>query len=128
MDDKLTNEKNMNSKRIFISGSADGLGLMVGQRLSELGHQVVLHARNSDRAKSALNRLPAAEAVVIGDLSTIEEMHSVAEQVNVLGSFDAIIHNAAVGYREPHRIETADGLSHVFAINSLVTCTLNPYR
>ena len=34
------------------------------------------------------------------------------------GPFDAVIHNAAVGYREP-RLETADGLEHVFAINVL---------
>ena len=30
-----------------------------------------------------------------------------------------MIHNAGVGYREPGRIQTVDGLSHVFAINVL---------
>ena len=39
-------------------------------------------------------------------------------RVNTLGSFDAIIHNAAVGYREGHRT-TGDNLPHVFAINTL---------
>lgn len=43
----------------------------------------------------------------------------VAEQVNALGRFNAVIHNAGVGYREPHRIETVDGLEHVFSINVL---------
>jgi NAD(P)-dependent dehydrogenase (short-subunit alcohol dehydrogenase family) len=42
----------------------------------------------------------------------------VAEQANRLGPFDAVIHNAAVGYREP-RIQTEDGLPHVFAVNVL---------
>src|SRR5262249_16878354 len=42
----------------------------------------------------------------------------VAAQVNGLGRFDAVIHNAAVGYREPHHL-TADGLPHVFSINTL---------
>jgi hypothetical protein len=42
----------------------------------------------------------------------------VAAQVNALGHFDTVIHNAAVGYREGHRV-TADGLPHVFAINTL---------
>jgi NAD(P)-dependent dehydrogenase (short-subunit alcohol dehydrogenase family) len=32
---------------------------------------------------------------------------------------DAVIHNVAVGYREPRRIQTEDGLPHVFAINTL---------
>lgn len=42
----------------------------------------------------------------------------VAARVNELGRFDAVIHNAAVGYREGHHL-TADGLPHVFAINTL---------
>ncbi|MFB2567368.1 short-chain dehydrogenase, partial [Rhizobium sp. IMFF44] len=36
--------------RIFISGSSTGLGLMAAERLTEQGHQVVLHARNPARA------------------------------------------------------------------------------
>ena len=48
---------------------------------------------------------------------------NVASLVNALGRFDAVIHNAAVGYREgPH--VTADGLPHVFAINTLAACVL----
>jgi NAD(P)-dependent dehydrogenase (short-subunit alcohol dehydrogenase family) len=30
-----------------------------------------------------------------------------------------VIHNVGIGYREPRRIETVDGLEHVFAINVL---------
>ncbi|MFB2564263.1 short-chain dehydrogenase, partial [Rhizobium sp. IMFF44] len=36
--------------RIFISGSSTGLSLMAAERLTEQGHQVVLHARNPARA------------------------------------------------------------------------------
>jgi NAD(P)-dependent dehydrogenase (short-subunit alcohol dehydrogenase family) len=47
----------------------------------------------------------------------------VAAQVNGLGRFDAVIHNAAVGFREGQRT-TADGLPHVFAINTLAAYIL----
>jgi NAD(P)-dependent dehydrogenase (short-subunit alcohol dehydrogenase family) len=104
--------------RIFITGSSAGLGLMAGQLLAEQGHQVVLHARNASRAEDARRELPAAEAIVEGDLETIQGAKDVAEQVNALGRFDAVIHNAAVGYREAHRL-TADGIPHLFAINTL---------
>ena len=104
--------------RIFISGSSTGLGLMAAIKLVEQGHQVVLHARNTDRAEDARRELPKAEAIVIGDVETIAGAKDIAAQVNMLGHFDAVIHNAAVGYREGHRI-TADGLPHVFAINTL---------
>jgi NAD(P)-dependent dehydrogenase (short-subunit alcohol dehydrogenase family) len=105
--------------RVFITGSADGLGKMAAQLLLEEGHNVVLHARNEARAKQAMAGVPAAEAVVIGDLSSIRQTRGVAEQVNAVGAFDAVIHNAAVGYREGRRIQTEDGLPHVFAINTL---------
>jgi NAD(P)-dependent dehydrogenase (short-subunit alcohol dehydrogenase family) len=104
--------------RIFISGSSTGLGLMAGELLVQQGHQVVLHARNAARTEVARLALPQAEAVVEGDLDTIAGAKAVAERVNELGRFDAVIHNAAVGYRESH-ILTKDGLPHVFAINTL---------
>ncbi|WP_088345018.1 MULTISPECIES: SDR family NAD(P)-dependent oxidoreductase [Rhodomicrobium] len=103
--------------RVFITGSSEGLGLKAGQLMAEQGHRIVLHARNAARAQDARRALPAAEAVVEGDVSTISGARRVAEQANGLGRFDAVIHNAGIGYREPRRIETEDGLPHVFAIN-----------
>jgi NAD(P)-dependent dehydrogenase (short-subunit alcohol dehydrogenase family) len=104
--------------RIFISGSSTGLGLMAADLLASNGHRVVLHARNPERADAARQELPQAEAIVIGDIETVTGARDVAAQVNALGRFDAVIHNAAVGYREGHRV-TADNLPHVFAINTL---------
>ena len=104
--------------RVFITGSSDGLGLMAGQLLADQGHNVVLHARNDARAEDAQRAAPKAEAVVVGDLASLAATKDLAGQVNGLGSFDAIIHNAAVGYQEGHR-ETSDNLPHVFAINTL---------
>jgi NAD(P)-dependent dehydrogenase (short-subunit alcohol dehydrogenase family) len=105
--------------RVFITGSSDGLGRMAAQLLIEQGHRVVLHARNEKRGKEALAAVPGAETAVIGDLTSIAQTCGVADQVNRLGSFDAVIHNAGVGYREPRRIATEDGLPHVFAVNTL---------
>jgi NAD(P)-dependent dehydrogenase (short-subunit alcohol dehydrogenase family) len=104
--------------RVFISGSSTGLGLMAADLLVSQGHKVVLHARNADRGEDARRQLPQTEAVVIGDLETIAGAKDLAAKVNALGRFDAVIHNAAVGYREAHRL-TSDGLPHVFAINTL---------
>lgn len=105
--------------RVFITGSSDGLGKMAAELLIEQGHRVVLHARNEARGADVKGAVPGAEAVVIGDLSSIQQTRKVAEQVNALGKFDAVIHNAAVGYKEPQRIATEDGLPVVFAVNTL---------
>jgi NAD(P)-dependent dehydrogenase (short-subunit alcohol dehydrogenase family) len=104
--------------RILITGSADGLGQMAAQRLVDAGHDVVLHARNRQRAQQAVEAVPKARSVLVGDLASIAEIHAIAEQAHAAGPFDAVIHNAGVGYREPRR-ETVDGLEHVFAVNVL---------
>lgn len=110
--------------RVFVTGSADGLGLLAAQRLVERGHAVTLHARNESRAADARAEVPDAEAVTVGDLSSIAAMRAVAGQVNALGRHDAVIHNVAVGYREPRRLSTPDGLAHVFAVNVLAPYVL----
>jgi NAD(P)-dependent dehydrogenase (short-subunit alcohol dehydrogenase family) len=102
--------------RVFITGSSDGLGLLAGRLLARQGHTVVLHARNAERAETARAALPACEAVVIGDVSSMAETRAVADQVNARGRCDAVIHNVAVG-NEKNRALTTDGLSRVFAVN-----------
>jgi len=104
---------------IFITGSSDGLGLMTGKMLIQQGHQVVLHARNSDREKETRKKLSTAHNVLVADLSSMDETKELAEKVNELGRFDAIIHNAGV-------YQTSDKL--IMAVNTLapyiLTCLI----
>jgi NAD(P)-dependent dehydrogenase (short-subunit alcohol dehydrogenase family) len=118
--------------RILITGSADGLGLMAARLLIDDGHQVVLHARDASRAEQARAAAPGAETALVGDLSSIGQTRALAERANESGAFDAVIHNAAIGYREPRRVVTEDGLSQLFAINVLapylLTALIRPPR
>jgi len=82
--------------RVFITGSADGLGQLSAEWLIGEGHMVVLHARDEKRGVDAIKKNPKAEAVLTGDLSSIEETRNLADRVNQLGLFDAVIHNAGV--------------------------------
>jgi NAD(P)-dependent dehydrogenase (short-subunit alcohol dehydrogenase family) len=104
--------------RVLITGSAQGLGLLAARQLIERGHEVVLHGRNPARARDARGAAPGAAGVVVGDLGSIEQTRQVAAQANASGRFDAVIHNAGV-YLERARVETVDGLAHVFAVNVL---------
>jgi NAD(P)-dependent dehydrogenase (short-subunit alcohol dehydrogenase family) len=105
--------------RIFITGSADGLGHLSAKVLIEQGHQVVLHGRNAERAKEAKKKIPGAEAALTGDLSNIEETKKLAQEVNAFRSFDAVIHNAGV-----YQASATDN----FAVNTLapyiLTCLI----
>ncbi|AYB33534.1 SDR family NAD(P)-dependent oxidoreductase [Chryseolinea soli] len=105
--------------KIFITGSADGLGQLSANALVNQGHDVVLHARNAARGREALKKVEGASHVLTGDLSSMEETKNLADQVNALGVFDAVIHNAGV-------YQTA--AKEIFAINTiapyLLTCLI----
>ena len=105
--------------RVFITGSAEGLGSMAANLLIGEGHDVTLHARSESRAENALAAAPGATTALVADLSSIAQTRRLAEQLNQLERFDAVIHNAGIGYREPRRVVTEDGLEHVFAVNTL---------
>lgn len=105
--------------RVFITGSADGLGQFAAESLISMGHSVVLHARNDERCKAASENVPGAEAVLKGDLCSIDETKKIASKVNALGKFDAVIHNAGVYQTSAESI---------FAVNTLapyiLTCLI----
>jgi NAD(P)-dependent dehydrogenase (short-subunit alcohol dehydrogenase family) len=82
--------------RIFITGSADGLGVLTAKSLIAKGHKVLLHARNENRGKDAVRAAAGAEGVVTADLSNMSETIELADKLNALGKFDAVIHNAGV--------------------------------
>ena len=110
--------------RVFVTGSSDGLGLMAAKLLIEQGHEVVLHGRNQARSRDALAAAAGAQGAVSGDFSTIVGARAVADEVNRLGHFDAVIHNAGIGSREPRRVETEPGVHSVFAVNVLASYIL----
>ena len=110
--------------RVFVTGSADGIGLMTGRLLLDEGHAVVLHARNASRAATARAALPQAESVLVADVATLAGMRDLARRANDTGRFDAVIHNVGIGYRQPRRVETVDGLSQLWAVNVLAPYVL----
>ncbi len=110
--------------RVFVTGSSDGLGRSAAKLLVGMGHRVVLHARDEARARDAAVAVAGAERVLVGDFGSLAQVRRFAEEANALGTFDAVIHNAALGYREKRRQTSRDGFSHVFAVNTLAPYAL----
>jgi NAD(P)-dependent dehydrogenase (short-subunit alcohol dehydrogenase family) len=111
-------KKESRMRRVFITGSTDGLGRGAAEELIKQGHQVVLHARSKERAAALSALAPKAAGVVIGDLASAAQTRGVADQVNKLGRMDAVIHNAGI-FRETSRGSTPEGHAKVFAVNVL---------
>ena len=106
--------------RIFITGSADGLGQLAAKALVARGHRVVLHARSEQRGRAALAAVPGAETVLVGELSDPDGVKNLAASANRSGRFDAVIHNAGV-YQAPTAL--------IFRVNTLapylLTCLVD---
>jgi NAD(P)-dependent dehydrogenase (short-subunit alcohol dehydrogenase family) len=115
---RAAGDKDRAMRRIFITGSTDGLGRDAAATLIEEGHQVVLHARSKERAQALNDLAPRAAGVVIGDLASDKETRDLAEQVNRIGRMDAVIHNAGI-FRESKRGQTPEGHAKVLAVNVL---------
>src|SRR5690349_16167327 len=78
---------------ILVTGASAGLGLASATTLVEQGHQVVLHARSEERLHNQ-TLVARMHDVVYGDLSSLHATVQIAERVNAIGVFDAVIHNA----------------------------------
>lgn len=115
--------------RILITGSADGLGLEAARQLVKRNHTVYLHARNAQRAAEAKANCPGAAGAFAADLTLVSETKRLAEEVNAVGTFDAIIHNAGM-MAGPFRKTPDTGIPAQTAVNVLapyiLTCLLTP--
>lgn len=97
--------------KVLVTGSTDGIGLETARSLRRLGHEVVFHARSKERAAD----LGGDEAVLVGDLASLEQTKELARSA---GRFDVVIHNAGIGGQD-ERQETGDGLERTFQVNVL---------
>ncbi len=104
---------------VLITGSNDGLGRDAARRLVDDGHRVVGHARNTEKADGLRRELPGLADVLVADLSSAAQVRRLAEEADAIGTFDAVIHNAGIGFREPDRGPTEDGHARTLAVNAL---------
>jgi NAD(P)-dependent dehydrogenase (short-subunit alcohol dehydrogenase family) len=117
---------------IWVTGSSAGIGQQTALALVDGGHRVVIHARTHERAADAQKGVPGAAAVVVGDLSSLDETRTLAEAAQEQGPFDAVVHNAGIGSGNGRRSLTEDGLDPIFQVNVLapyvLTALMQPSR
>jgi NAD(P)-dependent dehydrogenase (short-subunit alcohol dehydrogenase family) len=82
--------------KIFITGSADGLGYMAAKTLLGEGHEVVVHARSKERLAAVQDLVALGAKPLAADISDLDAIRVLAQQVNELGTMDAVIHNAGL--------------------------------
>jgi NAD(P)-dependent dehydrogenase (short-subunit alcohol dehydrogenase family) len=82
--------------RILVTGSTDGLGRGTADSLLRSGHDVVVHARNPDRAEAVADLVERGAELVVADLSDREAVIAAAQELDAGTPLDAVVHNAGV--------------------------------
>ncbi|MCA0001208.1 MULTISPECIES: SDR family NAD(P)-dependent oxidoreductase [unclassified Mesorhizobium] len=115
----------LKDKTILITGSTDGVGRVVAQRLGAGGARVLVHGRDAARGKAAVADIEVAGGKAeffAADLASLAEVRRLAEAVrDKTARLDILINNAGVGTagQNAKRQVSADGYELRFAVNYL---------
>jgi NAD(P)-dependent dehydrogenase (short-subunit alcohol dehydrogenase family) len=116
----------MAGKTVLITGSTDGVGRYVAARLTAAGAKVLIHGRDSERAKTLADEIRGrghyAPIFYQADLSSLSGTRQLAQAVTAEHNrLDVFISNAGIGSRTlgPERRTSADGYELRFAVNYL---------
>lgn len=107
----------LDQQTILITGSTDGLGRALAQRLAAKGAHALVHGRDPAKVERTVRDVGAAQGFV-ADLSSLAQVRHLADQVRQsLDRLDALVNNAGVVV--PERMESEDGIELGFAVNYL---------
>jgi NAD(P)-dependent dehydrogenase (short-subunit alcohol dehydrogenase family) len=112
-------------KTALITGSTDGVGRMVAERLGADGWRILVHGRHQGRGDEVVARIKAsggAAEFLQADLSALAEVRRLAAAVlQTTSKLDLLINNAGIGTGGPQGVRqvSADGHELRFAVNYL---------
>ena len=111
------------TKKIFITGSTDGIGKQTALDLAQNGATILLHGRSPARGESVLHEITSTTGnrrieIFTADLASLKQVRDLAEKIRQKhASLDILINNAGV-YETTHKI-SQDGFERTFAVNHL---------
>ena len=115
----------MQGKRVIVTGPTSGVGREIAIQLAELGAEVVLAARNiqkaNDVAVEIARRTASNNAVVMEiDTSSLDSIRKFAREFrNKYDRLDVLLNNAAVSRGALPRVNSVNGIELTFATNVL---------
>ena len=115
----------INDKIVLVTGSTDGVGRVVAQRLGVSGAKVLVHGRDANRGKQVVSVIETnggTAGLLTADLASLAEVRRLADEVaRRTDRLDILINNAGIGSgaNRAERQESMDGVELRFAVNHL---------
>ncbi|MCB2188951.1 MAG: SDR family NAD(P)-dependent oxidoreductase [Deltaproteobacteria bacterium] len=113
------------TKTVLLTGSTDGVGRLVAQKLGAAGYLVLLHGRNVARAaevKAAIEAAGGQALVYLADFASLDQVRTLAGTIaREHPRLDLLINNAGLGWghMETQRKLSQNGHELIFAVNYL---------
>ncbi|HUU79769.1 MAG TPA: SDR family oxidoreductase [candidate division Zixibacteria bacterium] len=110
--------KDLNDKRIVITGGASGIGFATAQRFINEGSKVVILDWNEQELLSAKGKLSALVGGVLADVSNPKDIENAFREIDdLMGGVDILISNAGISVRNPFKKIDYEQWSKVLRVN-----------
>lgn len=115
-------------KLVVITGATSGIGRVAARKYAAHGTNLLCINRNKEKSEGLKKEIESEFGVKcdykIADLSILEDIHKIAEELSKLSSpIDILIHNAGVYLTQKEL--TVDGLEKVFVVHYLSSFIIN---
>lgn len=113
----------LHGKIALVTGSTDGVGRLVAQRLGEAGARILVHGRDQKRGSdvvAAIRDAGGSAEFLMADFGSLSEVRHLAQNVQrAANRLDILVNNAGIGTAGAARQTSGDGHELRFAVNYL---------
>jgi len=110
--------KDLEGKRVVITGGASGIGQATAQRFVDEGARVVIFDWNQEALDKALAMIPKLSGGICADVSKPDDMETAFKKVDeLIGGIDVLISNAGISVRKPFLEITYEQWSKILRVD-----------
>ncbi|MBK5113272.1 MAG: SDR family oxidoreductase [Candidatus Heimdallarchaeota archaeon] len=110
--------KDLEGKRIVITGGASGIGFATAERFVDEKSRVVIIDCNKEELTKAKATIPKLVGGVLADVSNPEDVEKAFKKIDeLLGGIDVLISNAGISFRNPFLKIDYEQWSKVLRVN-----------
>jgi NAD(P)-dependent dehydrogenase (short-subunit alcohol dehydrogenase family) len=126
----MNGDASLRGHAVLVTGSTDGLGRLVAERLGATGANVLLHGRDrarGEQVRKSVEAVGGAATFYQADFGSLVEVHRLAESIRRdHDRLKLLVNNAGIGFgpRGQTRETSADGHELRFAVNYLAPVLL----
>lgn len=115
----------LENKIVLITGGTSGIGRAAAIAIASEGAQIIILARNAEKAEELLAELPGqGHLYFLCDMMSIGEIRNVSERIKLsISRVDILINNAGTWFSD--RKLTAEGQERTFVVNYLAYLQLS---